>query len=236
MKGKPMPGLSKKEVDRVLRHIEPQGVGITAVKNGVMLRLPDGSSTVVHYSGSDHRGPQNLRATLRKAGVSWPTDPHDIKLPNYVTQHGITEKTRQRTLAAFDALGKPDGVTTSEMIEALGMSPAGYGNVMRYMYHSGLRPDGKRKGARLWSIPYDERPDAIVTDITPAPEPEPEPAPPVLAIAPEPEPEPEPRPAADPGDWWTVDLDMLADDMTVWQLRTLYQASGLDIELRLRKS
>ena len=99
-----MPGLSRKETERLLDYIEPQGVKISPVKNGVMLRLPDGGTQVVHFSVSDHRGPQKLRARLKRAGVSWPTDAiKEENRPRPTIKTREAGRTRDRESRASDA-------------------------------------------------------------------------------------------------------------------------------------
>lgn len=68
--------LSRKEIGVLLDHVRDEGVRLKDTKKGIMLLLPNGTSTVLHFTNSDHRGTLNLRATLKRAGVSWPWDAH----------------------------------------------------------------------------------------------------------------------------------------------------------------
>lgn len=255
-----MPGLSMKETRRLIEHIEPQGVRATKTKNGLLLRLPNGDSTVVHYSVSDHRGPAKLRATLKRAGVTWPTD------PGQHTQKAKPGKlTQERGEKALKALGDVPQLTTREMALAMGLDPKKNGaQVRRYLYWAGWQPVGNTLTAR-WLRPLpddttDPFPTAEVetaaqleavtvaeeapeeTSETPEEAPDAPQAPEEVAEAPEPTPDPEPAAAAatgpqvrefiDTADSWAADWDAMPDEMTVGQLRQMFALLRLNVELR----
>lgn len=69
-----MPGLSRKDTRRVLAAAERQGACLVARKDGVVVRFPDGTSTIVHWTDSDHRSAANMRARFRRSGLAWPFD------------------------------------------------------------------------------------------------------------------------------------------------------------------
>jgi hypothetical protein len=232
-----MPGLSKSETARLLAHIEPQGVRVTNVKKGVMLRLPNGDSTVVHYSVSDHRGPQNLKSRLKRAGVTWPMDPN-VKRP----EKGIpTPHAQELATRAINELGKPERVKAAEMrnlFHEYGWENVTNGTIRRVMIWLGYESHGNT-GNLVWIKPRPVRTRQLrALDVmaevanTPAPEPAPvpEPAPaearrdetpgaPAEPVETEPTPilpaEPEPEtPAAsgerefiDTANSWTVDVE-----------------------------
>ncbi len=217
-----MPGLSKKETARLLTHVEAQGVQVTDVKNGVMLRLPNGESTVVHYSVSDHRGPAKLRSQLKRAGVTWPTDGDE--------QRGLpTHRAREVGTTALANLGNPDETKIGpvrDQFAALGWENPTNGTLRRVMLWLGYEPVGATISLR-WVKPHP------IIDL-PVAEPEPEPAP-LVALEDVNGPDPA-TPAArefiDTHDSTAADLDRLAD-YPIATVRTILEAVGLAVEVRV---
>lgn len=238
-----MPGLSMKETRRLVEHVQRQGVTATKTKNGVLLRLPNGESTVVHYSVSDYRGPQKLRAQLKRAGVSWPTD------PGVHRQTGKPSKqTQERALRALESLGNPDRVTTKELAMAMGMDSRTNGaTIVRYLTWAGWDQVGKTNAAH-WLAPLpDDATDpfptaeAVTVDEAPAAaEAAPEaatavdetPAPTQPEIAPDQPTAPQGREFIDTADSWTADWDKLPPETTLGTLRAMLDAMGLSAEIR----
>ncbi len=218
-----MPGLSKKETARLLTHVEAQGVQVTDVKNGVMLRLPNGESTVVHYSVSDHRGPANLRARLKRAGVTWPTDGDEERaLP--------TKRTREIGVAALANLGNPEETKIGpvrDQFAALGWDTVTNGTLRRVMLWLGYEPIGKTAAIR-WV-----KPRPIIDLPTPAPEAD---TAPLVALEDAPEETTAPavrlREFIDTHDSAAADLDRLAD-YPIATVRAILEACGLTLEVRV---
>jgi hypothetical protein len=251
-----------KETRRLIEHIEPQGVKATKTKNGLLLRLPNGDSTVVHYSVSDHRGPAKLRATLRRAGVTWPTDPG-----KHIQKSKPGKLTQERGLKALEAIGDVPQITTREMALAMGLDAHKNGvQVRRFLLWAGWQPVGNTVSARwIPPLPKDTRDpfptaevetaaqlEAVATEETEEAPAAPEETPGAALDAPQapeeaeqaPEPTPDPEPAAaaptgpevrefiDTADSWAADWDAMPDDMTVAQLRQMFALLRLNVELR----
>jgi hypothetical protein len=226
-----MPGLSKSETARLLTHIEPQGVKVTPVKNGYMLRLPDGGSTTVHLSVSDHRGPANLRARLKRAGVTWPTDP-DVR-PTLRARTVITD--------ALNALGHPESVKPAairEQFHAAGWENVTNGTIRRAMTWAGYVAAGHTHGL-VW-VRVRELVDEIPDVVEPAPVVEPPAVPDPLAgtaaalrLLPQ-----LPTQWSTPGipapeSEWVVSWDDLPPEFTIENVRLMLMALGLDSQLKV---
>jgi hypothetical protein len=235
--------MSAKEIRRIVDHIEPQGVNVTRTTKGLLLRLPDGNTEMIHFTTSDHRAYANTRAKLHRAGVTLPSDRHAIKLPNYISSGTITRQTKERATEVLAKMGNPMRLTAQEFMEA-----GGAPNMQaapRVLFHMGWLPDKDKKGSKgkIWMCPIEDETEPIdpshpepeetpVAETEPAPEAEqiPEPLTPPVSIAPVPRITP-----FDSANSWPVDLDSIDDNATLWQLRTLYEASGLNVEVRISR-
>lgn len=146
--------MTKTQIQRFTRICEDQGIRVTKTKKGLLLRFPDGSSTVQHFTNSDVRAEPNQIARFRRAGMTHPNDTRRQKddLPSYITSGTITPKTRQKIIDYVVSQGFPESVLSSEVVRDLNMDP-GWAN--RALYHTGFRP-GKaksRKVGRPWYTP-----------------------------------------------------------------------------------
>jgi len=65
---------SRKETRIVIKSLEAQGAKVNKTKNGVRILFADGSTTSFHWSTSDYRAAKNMRAVVRRAGLTWPFD------------------------------------------------------------------------------------------------------------------------------------------------------------------
>jgi hypothetical protein len=229
--------MTSKEIARLVKHIEPQGVKFTRTKKGLLLRLPDDTTTMIHFTSSDHASTDAIRARLRRAGVSWPTDSAAVKLPPYLGTGSASKTTLERMSGVLDDLGNPLKLKTADAMRIWKSKgyPTDYASVMRGLYNSGYTPTQKTpRGQIAWEREDEEAVTAIVEEIE-----HPEPIePPALALVPEPEPEPEPtKPAGrefiDTADSWTVDLETIDRDLTLRQILGLYGSTGLTLELRV---
>ncbi len=164
--------MSEPEVRAFVQSMESQNVGVTRTKKGLLLRLPNDETTVVHFTNSDVRAKQNTFAVLRRAGVHHPDDPHGPRaLPNYITSG---EKVNRATLIAvkngYAQLGYPEYVTTPRMSKASGMTQT---VVSRCLYHEGFKWAPAKKGSgRVWYAPdswRDEKPSEESTLSIPTP-------------------------------------------------------------------
>lgn len=146
--------MSKTQILRFTRFCEDQGIRVTKTKKGLLLRFPDGSSTVQHFTNSDVRAEPNQIARFRRAGMVHPNDTKQQKdaLPSYITSGSISEKTKKKIVDYVASQGYPEAVLSSSVVRDLKMDP-GWAN--RALYHSGFRP-GKaksRKVGRPWYTP-----------------------------------------------------------------------------------
>jgi hypothetical protein len=148
--------MSKSQIARFTRICEDQGIRVTRTKKGLLIRFPDGSSTVQHFTNSDSRAVQNQIARFRRAGMTHPNDTRQVKdsLPAYITSGTITPKTRQRIVDYVVSQGYPESVLSAEVVKDLKMDP-GWAN--RALFHTGFRPGPakNRKLGRPWYTPDD---------------------------------------------------------------------------------
>lgn len=227
-----MTGMTSKEILRIVKHIEPQGVTVTRTKKALLLRLPDGTATTLHLTTSDHRAAANARARLRRSGVTWPGDAHPSPLPPSITEAKLQRATIELARETLNKLDNPMVLTVKEMTRALpdnkGCGPL---TVPRMLYHSGYRPNGKRGNAVLWER---ELTDAEANAMF-APEDQELPQ---LRIVENIEDEPavntdaDGREFIDSVDSRVMDLDTLDPALTVSQLRQVLAAAGLRMEVR----
>ena len=211
-----MPGLSKKETEKLLTHVEAQGVKVTPVKNGFMLRLPNGESTTVHLSVSDHRGPANMRAFLKRNGIDWPTD----KVKNQKLSKGSLDKGDALILA----LDFPAAITNKHLRHTasdMGWNPTA--DVLgRYMRIAGYEAIGRTAGI-IWKKPMPiieevkkevvtVEKQEVVTDTG------------NVYLS---------REFLDTHDSWTVDLAMMPQNVTLSDMQMMFKATGLSFEIRV---
>jgi hypothetical protein len=213
-----MPGLTKEHV-RVIKYLEPQGVTTTRTKDGLLFRMPDGGTEMLHYTQSDWRGTRNFRANLRRHGVEYPGDYQDRgkrRKPPYADSIAKVE-------AALADLN-PDQVTTVEICKATGQISSTVTHVMIHLgwWHDYKTP--KSKQTFVWHPPFDPTEIVeLVEDAEPEPEPETRPVPGKPGV----------REFLDSVESWTVDLATLDPTTTLGQLVKLYAASALHVEVRI---
>lgn len=220
-----MAGLSRKEALRVIAHVEPQGVRVTPIRDGVLLRMPDGESTAVHFSGSDHRGPANLRAKLKRSGITWPTDGTTRQ------RYRASKPTIANGDLALSRLGSPETVTTAEMLAAWPVSEDGKTatriTVARYMDQAGYELVGHSRTARWVRCEIPER-YRLAEDDNPTDEQDnPDTATDGLAVSTDGDLE-----FIDSRDSWTLDLDAVAG-VSVRDVQAVLAAAGVALELRV---
>ena len=246
-----------KEVLRIAKHVEAQGVNITRTKKGLLLRMPDGESTMLHFTTSDVKAVDNLRSTLHRSGVTMPNDRHDLDAIPAYARHNPSPETLRRVRILLKDFGHPQVVHPAELIVAynqkFGTSSGANATVMSGIHHLGYYPQLspaqiKRGGTgrrmyRTWERDYTPEELAELVPVEPEPEPTP---PPTLRIVPgEPDPapeaaEPEPerqerssREFIDSEESWTVALDAMDPTWTIGQVLALYEATQLNVELRV---
>jgi hypothetical protein len=162
--------------------MQDQGVGVLRTKKGLLLRLPDGSSTAVHFTNSDVRAKDNLIARLRRAGVRHPDDRKDIAaLPLNITSGSVAPATKRRIQEAVAGMNYPDSVQVQRLRELTGLEHI---TVSKGLYALGFTPTLGKGNSRDWMTPPDML-DRRTTE--PEHEPEPEPESPTLPDEPEPD-------------------------------------------------
>jgi hypothetical protein len=97
------------------------------------------------------RGPKNLAAQLRRAGVTSPDDNKPAALPGYITSGTITSRSRQTVIDFIEKHNYPTVVFSKDLVSELGADP---GSVNRMLYHCGFTVGESmgRKG-RPWYTP-----------------------------------------------------------------------------------
>jgi hypothetical protein len=139
-------------IERFVRSMEEQGVGVTRTTKGLLLRLPDGETTSLHFTNSDVRAPINLMARLRRAGVRHPDDPKDVReLPSNITEGpAVAARTKQKVIDYIVETGFPEVLTVKELVDHTEMVHI---TATRAMYQMGFTPVKGKRGARDWIVP-----------------------------------------------------------------------------------
>jgi hypothetical protein len=238
--------MSRKEIARLLDHIEPQGVNVTRTTKGVLLRLPDQSTTMLHFTGSDVREAKNVRARLKRAGVSWPTDGEP--LGDRIIKSRPQKRSLDKARAALEGW-EGRSITAAQLRRLMPEDePMGAHTSQVVLWHLGWTPTGPEK-RRKWMRPLELEPEpehlktsaeleaearAALPQIHPA-EPEPEPEPAQLQLVPTPAPETgaSSREFLDTVNSWTATPGALPEHITVKELMQILGAFGLDGELRV---
>ena len=166
--------MSQTQIDRFVRSMQEQGVGVTRTKKGLFLRLPDTTSTTVHFTNSDVRAIDNLMNRLRRAGVRHPDDPKDVReLPTNITgAKPVAARSIRRVKEVVEKLGWPEVVTVAEIVDNSDMVHI---TATRTLYQMGFTPVKGKRNARAWLTPAEllaekpaEEPESPTFD--PAPE------------------------------------------------------------------
>lgn len=64
----------QKRVRVIVVALERQGCAVERKTKGWFIKFPNGDSTIIHLSESDHRAEKNTRARVLRAGLEWPFD------------------------------------------------------------------------------------------------------------------------------------------------------------------
>lgn len=64
----------QKRIKVILVSLERQGCGVERRSRGWFIKFPNGDSTVIHVTDSDHRAEKNTRSRVLRAGLEWPFD------------------------------------------------------------------------------------------------------------------------------------------------------------------
>jgi hypothetical protein len=238
-------GLSAKEIKEIVKHIEPQGVVVEKTKDGLRLKLPNGETAGVHWTGSDSRGGMALRASLKRAGVSWPWDHQKSKekmMADAENEYLSGRKPQKRTLdkvqQAVDAIHARGEVEIAppEVKKLTGIGD--YGTLYRGLAALGYVILGKKGKTRVWHKPGLALPE-VAAPLVAAVDPDyPEISKAAKAALEQPAPTapvgPRQREFIDTHDSWTIELKSTAmNEMTVRNLRHVLLAAGLQLEIRV---
>ncbi|HEY9503419.1 MAG TPA: hypothetical protein VIR01_17415, partial [Pyrinomonadaceae bacterium] len=211
--------LSSKELTDVFSSLRAQGADLERTKNGYLIRFPDGTSTTFHLTNSDTRSTRNMRASVRRAGLSWPFDARK--------DSGMDPRKARTYDSIRKALAKlPEKFTMDQLVKASGKS---IGPIHRYL-HDHSYTHKRLEGTTYWWY------------VEPQPDPESAPTPPAPVIVAEVESYPEieraqaiantkapDKPASrefiDTADSWIVPVPT--------ELQAMAEAMGLRIEVRV---
>jgi hypothetical protein len=208
-----MPGMTVSEVNALGAHVERQGVKVTRTKNGLLLRLPNQDTCMVHFTSSDVNQKHQVRRDLKRAGITMPDEPKNAG-------GKPTKRTKELVRDALIALGDPDPVRIMD-IKAKLAAPLGPNTVTNVLVGMGYHPSGTRASRRY------HRPNMV--SLLPQPEPTPNVAPPVETVD---------MPTATP-DFLDlvgsrmIDPDTLPDHLTLGDIRAMLGALGLGMQIRV---
>lgn len=245
--------MSATQVERFVRSMEDQGVGVTRTKKGLLLRLPDGESTSVHFTNSDVRAEQNLIARLRRAGVRHPDDPRNVAdLPENITNAVVADRSKRKIMGAIESMGWPEYVRVMDLENRTGQAHI---TITRALYAMGFIPIVGKRNARDWKTPDSilamkpESPTIPDAEFDPGEDPgvddlmEPVNFDPPLSTEEaeayvEATKKDEEREFIDTHDSWVLDLERLvgwpfSESISVSQLRATMEAAGLEVEIRV---
>lgn len=152
--------LSSKELTDVLGSLRTQGAELVRTKNGYFIRFPDGTSTTFHLTNSDTRSTHNMRASVRRAGLSWPFD---------ARKDATMDPRKARTYDSIrKALAKlPEKFTMDQLVKASGKS---IGPIHRYLHDHGYTHK-REEGTTYWWYVEPPLPDPEPAPAPPAPDP-----------------------------------------------------------------
>jgi hypothetical protein len=230
-----MAGLSKKESARLITYVESQGVKVSSVKSGYMLKFPNGESTTMHLTGSDNRGPLNLRAVLKRNGIDWPTDNQDIKLNHATLRKGSevlekmgnpnTIRMHDFRIAATLVEWNVPNATIRRFLTYMGYEATGNTVARRYILKDSIEGKEYAEAVEIANMRMEAQTYSPVVSITP------EPLPALLTK----ETTVEVREFLDTHDSWTVNMDILPDTITLGDMKLMFAAMGISFEVRVWK-
>jgi len=65
-----------KRLKIIITSLREQGAVVEPKTNGYFVKFPNGDTTILHTSDSDHRAEMNTRSRVKRAGLEWPFDKH----------------------------------------------------------------------------------------------------------------------------------------------------------------
>lgn len=233
-----MAGLTKEHV-RIIDYVTPQGVTTLRTTKGILFRMPNGETEMLHYTVSDWRGTRNFRANLRRNGIEYPGDYENKKSKKPPKKDSI-EKVKS-VLSDFNS----DSVTTVEIYKKLKTigTPANATTIQGVMLYLGYWHDYKKPDARttfVWHPPID--PKEIVEPLEDMEN--------LVEYADDTDDETDADTETvnvstvavtenalhnDGVEHWFVQLDGLDGSITIDQLRIIYMAAGFNLEVRLTR-
>lgn len=248
-----MAGMSRKEIDTVLKGLEAQGCELVPRKNGTVVRFPNGGHTSFHYSQSDTNDRKYSRALIRRNGLKWPLDGESRKKDIMAPAGRPRNEQKWAAIRATLAHREEQGYTTHQM--ALLRKETGESDAFlrRVLIEEGYSKD---EATATWSkpsagpvtvesklvvpgysTPFFEEPKIMPSKLTEAIKTAgqttaatPVNVNPVSAPAPVKETD---REFIDTHESWTIDINPSIKAQTVDDLLRIYAAAGLEMELRV---
>lgn len=240
-----MAGMAQNEIRELAKDLERQGANLIYKKDGIMVRLPDGSSQMLHFTNSDRRAHMNIRAAVKRAGLTWPGDGAQPRRRG----GSITKRSEERIRRVFVDTGLNELAPHT-------LTEAGIGaDLLRralLVDNPILTQEEKGGPYRLVSetTPEPTPEDLALDEMDDKPEYEPETSVEEIKKMFGAEPEPEhpnieyaksllataAKPTVDfidDRDSWVVDLHPLPPTMTLRDLLDTYVAAGLGMEIRV---
>jgi hypothetical protein len=96
------------EVEALGVHVERQGVKVTRTKKGLLFRLPNQDTMMVHFSSSDVNQVHQVRRELKRAGILMPAEAKSV------SKHP-TKANRDLVTQILQELGDPEVVELKEV-------------------------------------------------------------------------------------------------------------------------
>lgn len=63
---------NRRKIERIVGALEDQGAHVRPSRGGYLIQFPTGGGTTVHFTQSDRRSMLNFRATVERAGLTYP--------------------------------------------------------------------------------------------------------------------------------------------------------------------
>ena len=235
-----MAGLSKKDTRTLLAHLEKQGATLKKRRDGITVLFPTGGTCGLHWTISDHRAVRNLRADIKRNGMTWPWDGQKEKeiMARTSKDWGLSPAMKARLEAALKKL--PDTFRMVELEKAAGVSsPTAYKAIAEFgLLFTEQKYVYRKPGPQVEEEAKPAEPDVEYPEISRA----------MLKVAQNSLTEaqaiarlkipgtviemPKPIEFIDERDSWTVDLTKIGTKY-VSQLGDIFDAAGLDFEIRV---
>lgn len=143
--------MTEPQILRFSKSMESQGVVVTRTKKGLLLRLPDKTTAMIHFTTSDRNADKIVKARLRRSGVNHPDDNKAVTLPSYITSGTVRQQSKENFYQWVRKHEYPMEVYGRDLVTDLNMDA---GQVNRVLFHAGFVPQkGLTKKGRAWQTP-----------------------------------------------------------------------------------